>query len=119
MAKAAADLAAFERRLREQLEARLGGRGRFSAHENDGVWVEEIRLDGSYPHTTGAIMLRDDQWVPDTGWDRVDRSVGEQTFVMWELKHTPEAPFHVWPNLNPVRTFGATYDGFALYAQTD
>ena len=59
------------------------------------------------------------QWVPDTGWDRVDRSVGKQTFVMWELKHTPEAPFHVWPNLNAVRTFGATYDGFAHYAQTD
>jgi hypothetical protein len=246
MAKVAADPAAFERRLKEQLEARLGGRGRFSAHDNDGVWVEEIRLTGSYPHTTGAIILRDDrqpgcrfawsfgelwdwqtfafagtdpvdqagwieigldedveavqygipircvgdepthvglheislrdaarrapfpilapsrapglghprvvyeerrrfypfatvhlvyesddglvvscqterlrQRVPDTGWDRVDRAVGEQTFVMWELKHTPEAPFHVWPKLNPVRTVGVTYDGFALYAQTD
>ena len=61
MAKAAADPAAFERRLKEQLEARLGGRGRFRAHENDGVWVEEIRLDGSYPQTTGAIILRDDR----------------------------------------------------------
>jgi hypothetical protein len=38
---------------------------------------------------------------------------------MGELKHTSKAPFHVWPNLNPVRTVGATYEGFAPYAQTD
>jgi hypothetical protein len=31
----------------------------------------------------------------------------------------PEAPFRVWPPLDPVRTVGATFDGFILYAQTD
>jgi hypothetical protein len=80
MAKAAADPAAFERRLKEQLEARLRGRGRFRAHENDGVWVEEIRLDGSYPHTTGAIILRDDR---QTGcrfvWASVTYGIGRRS----------------------------------------
>jgi hypothetical protein len=57
MAKAAADPGAFERRLKEQLERKLGGRGRFRAHNNDGVWVEEVRLEGSYPDTTGMIIL--------------------------------------------------------------
>ena len=30
-----------------------------------------------------------------TGWERVDWAVGEQTFVMWDLKHGREAPFRV------------------------
>jgi hypothetical protein len=247
MAKAAAAPDAFERRLKEQLEQRLAGRRRFQAHDNDGVWVEEIRLEGSYPDTTGVIILRDDRqpgcrfawsfgdlwdwrdfenaggakpedhawWielyldedveavnygipircveddltpvglheaslndaarrapfpvlapsrapapghprvfyeerrrfypfataylvyesrdglvvscqterlrgdVPETEWERVDWAVGEQTFVMWELKHDREASFGVWPLLDPVRTVGATFDGFMLYAQTD
>jgi hypothetical protein len=246
MAKAATDPVAFERRLKEQLEQRLAGRRRFQAHENDGVWVEEIRLEGSYPDTTGVIILRDDRqpgcrlawsfgqlwdwrdfeltgakpedhvwWiemyldedveavnygipircvendltpvglheaslkdaarrapfpvlapsrapapghprvfyeerrrfypfataylvyesrdglvvscqterlrgeVPETGWERVDRAVGEQTAVMWDLKHAREAPFRVWIPLDPVRTVGATFDGFFLYVQTD
>jgi len=57
----AADPEAFERRLKEQLEQRLAGRRRFQAHDNDGVWVEEIRLEGSYPDTTGVIILCDDR----------------------------------------------------------
>lgn len=61
MAKVAADPGAFERRLKERLEQMLVGRRRFQAHHNDGVWVEEVRLDGSYPDTTGAIILRDDR----------------------------------------------------------
>jgi hypothetical protein len=61
MAKAAADPIAFERRLKEQLEQRVAGRKRFEARDNDGVWVEEIRLEGSYPDTTGVIILRDDR----------------------------------------------------------
>lgn len=61
MAKAAADPSAFELRLKEQLERRLAGRRRFQAHDNDGVWVEEICLEGSYPGTTGVIILRDDR----------------------------------------------------------
>jgi len=61
MAKAAADPGAFERHLKEQLERKLRGRGRFRAHDNDGVWVEEVRLEGSYPDTTGVIILRDDR----------------------------------------------------------
>jgi hypothetical protein len=61
MAKAAADPGAFERRLKERLERRLAGRRRFQAHDNDGVWVEEVRMEGSYPDTTGAIILRDDR----------------------------------------------------------
>jgi predicted PP-loop superfamily ATPase len=61
MAKAAADSKAFERRLKERLEQRLAGRRRFQAHDNDGVWVEEVRLEGSYPDTTGLIILRDDR----------------------------------------------------------
>jgi hypothetical protein len=48
MAKAAADSETFERRLKERLEQRLAGRRRFEAHDNDGVWVEEIRLEGSF-----------------------------------------------------------------------
>ena len=44
---------------------------------------------------------------------------GDQTFVMWELKRTSEASFRVWPSLNPVRTVGATFEGFVLNAQTD
>lgn len=246
MAKTAADPEAFERRLKEQLEQRLAGRRRFQALDNDGVWVEEVRLEGSYPDTVGVIVLRDDRqpgcrfawslgqlwdwrdfeqagakpedhawWiemyldedveavnygipircveddltpvglheaslkdaarrapfpvlapsrapapghplvfyeerrrfhpfataylvyesrdglvvccqterlrgeVPETGWERVDWAVGEQTFVMWDLKHAREAPFGVWPLLDPVRTVGASFDGFNLYAQTD
>jgi hypothetical protein len=247
MAKTAADPETFERRLKEQLERKLSGRGRFGARDNEGVWVEEVRLEGSYPDTTGVIILRDDRqpacrfawsfgqlwdWrtfedvrgadpddhastiemyldedveavnygipircveddltpvglhevslenaarrapfpvlapsrapapghprvfyeerrrfypfatahlvyesrdglvvscqterlrgeVPDTEWERVDRAIGEQTFVMWVLKDGPEAPFRVWPPLDPVRTVGATFDGFILYAQTD
>jgi hypothetical protein len=61
MAKAAADPGAFERRLKERLERRLAGQRRFQAHDNDGVWVEEIRLEGSYPDTTGMIILGDDR----------------------------------------------------------
>jgi hypothetical protein len=61
MAKAAADSKAFERRLKERLEQRLAGRRRFQALDNDGVWVEEVRLEGSYPDTTGLIILRDDR----------------------------------------------------------
>jgi hypothetical protein len=61
MAKAAADPGAFERRLKERLERRLAGRRSFQAHDNDGVWVEEVRMEGSYPDTTGAIILRDDR----------------------------------------------------------
>jgi hypothetical protein len=57
--------------------------------------------------------------VPDTEWERVDRAIGEQTFVTWVMKDGPEAPFRVWPPLDPVRTVGATFDGFILYAQTD
>ena len=38
---------------------------------------------------------------------------------MWDLKQTGEAPFGVWPLLDPVRTVRATFDGFYLYAQTD
>ena len=247
MAKAAADPGAFERRLKEQLERKLGGRGRFRAHNNDGVWVEEVRLEGSYPDTTGVIILRDDQqpgcrfawrlgqlwdwrefedvrgadpddhasWiemsldedveavnygipircledeltpvgqnevslkdavrrspfqvlapsrlpalgeprvlyeerrrffpfatvhlvydsrhgllvscqterlrqeVPETGWERVDRALEDQTFVLWVLEHPSEPPFRVWPLLDPVRTVGATFDSFLLYVQTD
>jgi hypothetical protein len=246
MAKAAADPTAFERRLKEQLERKLGGRGRFHAHHNDGVWVEEVRLEGSYPDTTGVIILCDDRqpgcrfawalgelwdwrmfddagadpddqawWiemyldedveainygipircvegeltpigkhevslkeaarrapfpvlvpsrlpatgeprvfyeerrrffpfatihlvyesrhgllvscqterlrqdVPDTGWERVDRALGEQTFVLWVLEHPGEHPFTVWPLLDPVRTVGATFDSSTLYMQTD
>jgi len=246
MAKMAADPEAFERRLKEQLEQRLAGRRRFQAHDNDGVRVEEIRLEGSYPDTTGVIILCDDRqpgcrfawsfgqlwdwrdfeqagakpedhawWiemyldedveavnygipircvedditpvglheaslkdaarrapfpviapsrapspghprvfyeerrrfhpfatahlvyespdglvvtcqterlrgeVPDTGWERVDWTVGSQTFVIWDLKHDLEAPFRVWPLLDPVRTVGASFDSFLLYAQTD
>jgi hypothetical protein len=246
MAKAAADPEVFERGLKEQLEQRLAGRRRFDALDNDGVWVEEIRLEGSYPDTTGVIILRDDRqpgchfawsfgqlwdwrnfeqagakpedhgwWieltlhedvcavnygipircvegdltpvglheaslkdvaggapfpvlaptrapapghprvfyeerrrfypfataylvyespdgllvscqterlrgeVPETGWERVDWAVGEQTFVMWDLEHAREAPLRVWPLLDPVRTVGASFDGFYLYAQTD
>jgi len=246
MAKAAADPGAFERRLKERLEQMLVGRRRFQAHHNDGVWVEEVRLDGSYPDTTGAIILRDDRqpgcrfawrlgelwdwrsfkmtgadpheqtnwivldldedveavnygipirclegevafmgktemslteavrrapfpvvvpaqlpatsepqvfyeeqrrfrpfatldlvyrfrdgllvscqteqlWddVQDLGWERVDRAVGEQTFVSWALEHAGEPPFTVWPELNPIRTLGATFEGFYLYMQTN
>jgi hypothetical protein len=61
MVKAAADPSAFERRLKEQLERKLRGRGRFGARDNEGVWVEEVRLEGSYPDTTGLIILRDDR----------------------------------------------------------
>jgi hypothetical protein len=61
MAKSAADPEAFERHLKEQLEQRLAGRKRFQAHDNDGVWVEEIRLEDSHPDTTGVIILRDDR----------------------------------------------------------
>ena len=61
MAKAATDSEAFERRLKERLDQRLAGRRRFQAHDNDGVWVEEVRLEGSYPETTGLIILRDDR----------------------------------------------------------
>src|SRR4029450_5133359 len=61
MAKAAADPVAFERRLKEQLEQRLAGRRGFQDHENDGLWVEEIRLEGSFPDPTGVIILRDDR----------------------------------------------------------
>jgi hypothetical protein len=50
--------------------------------------------------------------VPDTEWERVDRAIGGQTFVMWVLRDGPEAPFRVWPPLDPVRTVGATFDGF-------
>ncbi len=27
--------------------------------------------------------------------------------------------FTVWPELNPIRTLGATFEGFYLYMQTD
>jgi hypothetical protein len=57
--------------------------------------------------------------VPETGWQRVDWAVGEQVFVMWDLKQTRDPPFGVWPLLVPVRTVGVTFDGFMLYAQTD
>jgi len=57
--------------------------------------------------------------VPKTGWERVDRAVGEQTAVMRDRKHAREAPFRVRIPLDPVRTVGATFDGFFLYAQTD
>jgi hypothetical protein len=57
--------------------------------------------------------------VPDTEWERVDRAIGEQTFVMRALKDRPEARFRVWPPLDPVRTVGATFDSFILYVQTD
>jgi hypothetical protein len=246
MAKAAADPGAFERRVKEHLEQKLGGRGRFRAHHNDGVWVEEVRLEGSYPDTTGVIILRDDrqpgcrfawglgelwdwrafqdagadpddqawwiemyldeevdavnygipircvqgeltpvgkqeislkeaarrapfpvlvpkrlpatgepsvfyeerrrfypfatvhllyrsregliiscqterlrQEVPDVGWERVDKALGGETFVMWVLEHAREAPLSVWPLLDPVRTVAATFESFVLYAQTD
>lgn len=246
MAKAAADPGAFEQRLKGRLERRLGGRRRFQAHHNDGVWVEEIRLEGSYPDTTGVIMLRDDrqpgcrfawglgelwdwrvfedagadpddhawwiemhldedveavnygipircvedkltfvgrhevslkeaarrtpfplltptrlpatsqlqvlyeerrrffpfatvhlvygsrdgllvscqterlrQEVPDVGWERVDTALGDQTFVSWVLEHPGEPLFRVWPLLDPVRTVGATFEGFLIYMQTD
>jgi hypothetical protein len=246
MARAAADPAAFERHLKERLEQRLAGRRRFQAHDNDGVWVEEVLLEGSYPDTTGAIILRDDRqpgcrfawrlvglwdwrafqmagadpdgqaswieieldedveavnygipirclegeltfmgWtevslneaarrapfpvlvptrlpftselhvfyeerrrfrpfatlelvyrvgegllvscqterleadVQDLPWDRVDRAVGDETFVMWALEHAAEPPFTVWHELDPVRTLGATFEGFYLYMQTD
>jgi hypothetical protein len=39
----------------------LVGRRRFQALDNDGVWVEEVRLEGSYPDTTGLFILRDDR----------------------------------------------------------
>jgi hypothetical protein len=246
MAKAAADPGAFEGRLKERLERRLAGRKRFQAYHNDGVWVEEVRLDGSYPDTTGMIILRDDRqpgcrfawrlgelwnwrsfemtgadpdeqanwielhldedveavnygipirclegeltfmgktevslkeavrrapfpvvlptqlpakgepqvfyeerrrfrpfatldlvyrfrdgllvscqteqpWedVQDLGWERVDRAVGEETFVLWALEHAGGPPFTVWPEVNPIRTLGATFEGFYLYVQTD
>ncbi len=61
--------------------------------------------------------LRQD--VPDTGWERVDRPLGEQTFVMWVLEHAGEPPFRVLPLLDSVRTVGATFDSFLLYVQTD
>jgi len=64
MAKAAADPVAFERRLKERLEQRLAGRRRFQAHDNDGVWVEEVRggrvsssLFRMY-HSLGSMMRR-------------------------------------------------------------
>jgi hypothetical protein len=247
MAKAAADSAAFERRLKERLEQQLACRRRFQAHDNDGVWVEEVRLEGSYPDTTGLIILRDDRqpgcrfawslgdlwdwrafelagtadpddhawWieldldedveavnygipirclegeltfmgktevslkeavrrapfpvmvptrlpatsepqvfyeerrrfrpfatldlvyrfgdgllvsrqterlqedVQDLAWERVDRAVGDETFVLWALEHAGEPPFTVWHELNPIRTLGATFEGFYLYMQTD
>ena len=70
LAKAAEDPGAFERRLKEALEQRLSGRRRFRARDNDGVWVEEVLLEGSYPATTGSIILRDDR-QPDCrfAWD--------------------------------------------------
>ena len=246
MAKAAADPGAFERHLKEALERRLSGRRRFRARDNEGVWVEEVVLEGSYPATTGSIILRDDrqpdcrfawnvgelwdrqafqdvgadpeeragwleiyldedveavryglpirclaneltpvgphevslegtvrrapfpvlvpsrplgergpqvlyeerrrffpfaavhlvyrspdgllvscqterlrQKVPDVGWERVDRVRGDETFVSWILEHTGELRFTVWPLLDPVRTVGATFDGFLLFMQTD
>jgi hypothetical protein len=246
MAKAAADPGAFEGRLKERLERQLAGRKRFQAYHNDGVWVEEVRLDGSYPDTTGMIILRDDRqpdcrfawrlgelwdwrsfemtgadpdeqanwielhldedveavnygipirclegeltfmdktevslkeavrrapfpvvlptqlpakgepqvfseerrrfrpfatidlvyrfrdgllvscqteqlWedVQDLGWERVDRAIGEETFVLWALEQAGGPPFTVWPEVNPIRTLGATFEGFYLYMQTD
>jgi hypothetical protein len=247
MAEAAADPDAFERRLKEHLEVSLRRRKRFRAHDNDGVWVEEIRLEGTYPDTTGVIILRDErqpgcrfawrfgqlwdrrqfedvggadpddhawriemaldedveavsygipirciqddlttvgvhelsfrdvvrrapfavlaptrlhdlgdprvlyeerrrffpfatvhlvydrrdgllvscqterlrQEVPDTGWERVDRVVDDQTFVMWVLTHPRESSFRVWPPLDPLETVAVTFEDFNLYAQTD
>jgi hypothetical protein len=246
MAKAAADSKAFERRLKERLEQRLAGRRRFQALDNDGVWVEEVLLEGSYPDTTGLIILRDDRqpgcrfawrlgelwdwrtfqdagadpddhagWIEleldedveavnygipircledvltfmgwmevslneavrrapfpvlvptrlpatsepqvfyeerrrfrpyatldlvyrigdgllvscqteglqedlqDLAWERVDRAVGEETFVFWALEHAAEPPFTVWHELDPIRTLGGTSEGFYLYMQTD
>jgi hypothetical protein len=55
MAKAGADPSAFERRLKDRLERRLVGQRRFQAKDNDGVRVEEVRLEGAYPDTTVSI----------------------------------------------------------------
>ena len=57
--------------------------------------------------------------LQDLGWERVDRAVGEETFVFWALEHAGEPPFKVWPELDPIRTLGATSEGFYLYMQTD
>ena len=34
-------------------------------------------------------------------------------------EHPGKPPFRVWPELDPMRTLGATSEGFFLYAQTD
>jgi hypothetical protein len=57
--------------------------------------------------------------LQDLGWERVDRAVGKETFVMWALEHAGDPPFTVWPQLHPIRTLGATFEGFYLYMQTD
>jgi hypothetical protein len=55
----------------------------------------------------------------DPGWERVERTVRAVTFVLWALEHAGEPPFKVWPELDPIRTLGATFEGFHLYMQTD
>jgi hypothetical protein len=57
--------------------------------------------------------------LQDLAWERVDRAVGQETFVFWALEHAAEPPFTVWHELDPIRTLGGTSEGFYLYMQTD
>jgi hypothetical protein len=57
--------------------------------------------------------------LQDLGWERVDRVVGNETFVLRALEHAGDPPFTVWPELHPIRTLGATFEGFYLCMQTD